>query len=378
MTGGGGGQKLSWLMAVISMVKCQWGIGMMAIPFMLQQAGLVVGCIQFALSMCLTVDVVHRLLDVRDVLQRRRHESGSEPMVLNHATGEALLEATDEHAAACASCAQASGAAAAAIQRVEDDYAGVIRQTLGPRAELLAIVSIMLSMFGSLVAYTLYIAENLTRFVSPYCSLPEWAWALICVAPWLASALADDVSFLAPFGAVGLACALGFEGVMIYDTAASLSWHEFTEWLRTLPVVRTDTLLIAVSIAAFCNEGVVIMALNVQASETVRPKPPGQAAPQSRPRRNQPPSPLRLAAPSLPGAHTSISVRASIHAVPTRATHSPRRRRWRRPNYSARRCASPSPSSHCATSPSAWPASHSTATASPRPSPTASTRRRHT
>jgi hypothetical protein len=274
-------------MAVISMIKCQWGIGMMAIPFMLQQAGLVMGIVQFVLSMLITIDVIFRLLAVRDALQQQRRQRASE--INATATNEQqLLETT---------CAMHDSDA-----RVEDDYAGVIRQALGPRSELLALVSIVVSMFGSLVAYALYIAENLARFVSPYCHLPEWGWALLSVVPWLVLALADDVSFLAPFGAVGLACALGFSATLLYDTAAAVSWSSFTTWLRSLPVVEPNTLLVAISypqdgsspdqaacadrcadrvlrsrplcvgrIAAFCNEGVVVMALNVQ-SEMANPR----------------------------------------------------------------------------------------------------------
>lgn len=206
--------------------------------------------------MLITIDVIFRLLAVRDALQQQRRQRASE--INATATNEQqLLETT---------CAMHDSDA-----RVEDDYAGVIRQALGPRSELLALVSIVVSMFGSLVAYALYIAENLARFVSPYCHLPEWGWALLSVVPWLVLALADDVSFLAPFGAVGLACALGFSATLLYDTAAAVSWSSFTTWLRSLPVVEPNTLLVAISIAAFCNEGVVVMALNVQ-SEMANPR----------------------------------------------------------------------------------------------------------
>ena len=66
---------LSWLMAVSTILKTQWGIGMMAMPFMIQQAGLLAGVLQFVLAMALTVDVILRLLAVRTELIAR--ESGS-------------------------------------------------------------------------------------------------------------------------------------------------------------------------------------------------------------------------------------------------------------------------------------------------------------
>ena len=59
-------------------------------------------------------------------------------------------------------------------------------------------------------------------------------------------------------------CGLGFEAVVVYDAASSLNWADAAHWLRTTPLVRPATLPIAISIAVFCNEGVVIMALNVQ------------------------------------------------------------------------------------------------------------------
>ena len=150
------------------------------------------------------------------------------------------------------------------VGEAEDDYTSVVCQALGQRWELVAIVSVAVSMFGSLVAYVLFIVENLTRFLSltPF-ALAEWQWALICCVPWLLLATSDDVSCLAPFGAVGLACALGFMGVLLYD-ASSLSWAQLGTFLESTPAVQPNTIFLSISIAAFCNEAVVVMALNIQ------------------------------------------------------------------------------------------------------------------
>jgi|EP00966_Prymnesium_polylepis_P177735 amino acid permease len=265
-----------WL-AIASIIKCEWGIGMMAIPYMLQQAGLYVGIIQFLISMCLTADSIMRLLAVKAaVIERTRSASAelgppadmllAQPhgALLNEGLSEPLVSVEDA-AGGSAKDVAADGLPAQPGSTSQDlDYAGTIRDVLGPRAEVLLLFSIVVSSYGSNIAYILYIAENCTRFL-PQSGLQEWQWASLCLVPWLFLAAADNVDFLAPYGVVGLACAIGFEAVIVYDAATTLDWDAVGSWLQSTPIVQPSTLPIAVAIAAFCNEGVVIMALNVQA-----------------------------------------------------------------------------------------------------------------
>ena len=79
-------RTLSWTLAVTSIIKCQWGIGMMAIPFMLQQGGLYFGMAQFIAAMFLTADGILRLIAVKSAileraepLQQLQHDSSTTP-----------------------------------------------------------------------------------------------------------------------------------------------------------------------------------------------------------------------------------------------------------------------------------------------------------
>lgn len=244
---------LSWAMTVSTILKAQWGIGMMAMPFMIQQAGLLAGVLQFVLAMLLTVDVILRLLAVQRELVIRRNAHGSS----SSRFADLLLPSSGEVEVSVLNDASSSPLPPAL------DYNGVVRHALGPRFELLSLAAICTSCYGSNIAFAIFIGSNLRQFV-PSVPLLPWQWVTIVGVPlWLCLASRRDVSILAPFGVLGLICALGFEGVMLGDTARTLGWAGFVMWSRAAPLIRPSTLPIAVSIAAFCNEGVVVMSLSI-------------------------------------------------------------------------------------------------------------------
>ena len=191
---------------------------------MLQQAGLFVGVVQFLVSMCLTADSIMRLIAVKVAVVQRSSLSSSlaanpltplqQPLQGGEAAAPSIfspplgieplvgtsVSASEEHDTEGTSPKDS-------VPTPEDlDYAGTIAAVLGPRAEVLLLFSIVVSSYGSNIAYILYIAENLTRFL-PHCGLLEWHWAMLCLVPWLLLAGADDVKFLAPYGVLGLVCA---------------------------------------------------------------------------------------------------------------------------------------------------------------------------
>ena len=262
--------KLRWVLAAASIVKCQWGIGMMAMPFMLQQAGLLTGVVQFSISMLITCDAVFRLIAVKAwVLQGRQKGGGGGGSVNDALLGEPaaghLAESRSKRMLTTREVDQAiAGGIAGGILTL--DYNGIIKAVLGPAWEFVSLVAIVVSCYGSNIAYVIFISGNLTQFLGPAVPLVAWQWALLSMVPFLALATGKDVVFLAPFGVLGLCCALSFWGVMLYDAFSTISWVHFTAWAAAAPQLEVKTLPIAVSIAAFCNEGVVIMALNVQDS----------------------------------------------------------------------------------------------------------------
>ena len=274
-------RTLSWTLAVTSIIKCQWGIGMMAIPFMLQQGGLYFGMAQFIAAMFLTADGILRLIAVKSAileraepLQQLQHDSSTTPCARSvpfvtedwlDMTGADALEQTTASMRRVSRYTEQQHAAMSGDVRAEQlDYCGTIREVLGWKAEALALFTIVVSSYGSNIAYVLFIAENLKRFLPDDVGLAEWEWALMCLPPWLLLATAEDVQFLAPFGVLGIVFALGFEGVMLYNLATEVSWQELLGWMHDTPLIQPATVPIAISVAAFCNEGIVLMALSVQ------------------------------------------------------------------------------------------------------------------
>jgi amino acid permease len=245
-------QGVSAVMAVVYIVKCQWGIGMMAMPFMIMKAGVAAGVVQFVLSMVLTTDSIFRLRACRIELCRRQRLAAKTAAAVA-STDEPLLPEQPSDTLL--------------------DYSGVVRHSLGLRAERVSLCAILASNFGSNIAFALFIGSNLHLFLSG-AHLAEWQWIALCVPLWAAIACRRDVSFLAPIGALGLACALGFVAVILADAGRTLGWAGAAAWARAAPQIRPATLPIAVSISAFCNEGVVLMALSVESSMARRERFP--------------------------------------------------------------------------------------------------------
>ena len=97
-----------WWVGFCSLVKANWGIGMMAMPYYLHKAGLMCGLLFFVFTMSLTFLSIHRLLRVGDELRRRGCNTST--------------------------------------------YSGIIGYLLGPKAEALSLLCIFIACVGSNVA----------------------------------------------------------------------------------------------------------------------------------------------------------------------------------------------------------------------------------
>eukprot|EP01047_Picozoa_sp_COSAG01_P042220 COSAG01_NODE_3673_length_5808_cov_15.591872_6_plen_319_part_00 len=248
-----GGQ--SQLSAAFTLIKCNWGIGMMGMPYMLDQAGTIAGVIMFVASMALTQLSIDRLLEV-DAELLRQHR----------------LRKRSVAAAAIGSAAKRTSAPAAAgltqpLWATDDsdsadlDYAGIMQRSLGGIGEWLAIASIVVSAWGSCIAYLKFISDNggsLCRLCTDptctACSITTWGWVLVAAGPLAALAILDDVRFLAPASVVGLGSAFAFACVVVAGAFSHLSGEDVAHFFHTEPHVKWQTLPLAMSIAAFCNE----------------------------------------------------------------------------------------------------------------------------
>ena len=123
--------------------------------------------------------------------------------------------------------------------------------SLGATGELLSIVSIVISAWGSCIAYLLFIKDNCHKLFG----LPEYSWVLIAAVPLLLLSILDDIRFLAPVSVFGLACAFTFACLVVTEFFIHVDGQAIHDFFNEQPVVRCESLPLAMSIAAFCNEG---------------------------------------------------------------------------------------------------------------------------
>lgn len=217
--------SLSTFGAFINLTKINWGVGMMSMPYMLSEAGLLTGVLFFVITMVLTCVSVRSLTRCREIVMKE-------------------------------SPAQAG------------EYADLMCAVFGPWGRRLSIFSIFVANWGSLVAYTKWMGDNLTKFL-PEAGLDEAAWIAVVAALWsLAAWLVDDVGFLRPFSYFGVLCGQLF-ALLIVVVAASVgtndSGQSFGDFLTEAPQwTNLQGFDIAMGIAVFCNEGMVVLTPQVQ------------------------------------------------------------------------------------------------------------------
>ena len=235
----------SRLAAAFTLVKCNWGIGMMAMPYMLDQAGTISGVVAFVLSMAVTQLSIARLLDVDAVLSRQ--------------TAGPLSLACNEQLSRPLTSTAKSGMSHSGL-----DYSGIMRCSIGSTGEWLALLSICVSAWGSCIAYLIFIKDNLQQLFGPLkvagFVLGDWFWVFCALVPLSGLSTFDDVRFLAPISVVGLGCAFTFACVVVAEAFVHLNAADvYNFFAYEEPTIKPATLPLALSIAAFCNEGIVIL-----------------------------------------------------------------------------------------------------------------------
>ena len=240
---GGGAEGQSALAAAFTLIKCNWGIGMMAMPYMLDQAGTVTGVIIFVVSMALTQFSISRLLDAGFGLVQMRRLGRENRWSGKPVTVDTVSSNPEGHLS---------------------DYTAIIMGSLGPLGEWAALASIVLSCWGSCIAYLLFIGKNMNNIFGH----GEHFWTAVACAPLLMLSLLDDIRFLAPSSVFGLTCSLGFAVLVVVEVISHLldNPHELHEFFQTQPLIKPATMPLALSLAAFCNEGIVILSPSTRSS----------------------------------------------------------------------------------------------------------------
>eukprot|EP00854_Cymbomonas_tetramitiformis_P021948 gene21948-26434_t len=220
------GPSLSWGRAVFTTIKCNWGVGMMAMPYFLDQSGLWAGSALFVLAMFLAYASIIRLSDCRRIIQARL-QCAEEPLLSARETPEIV------------------------------NYSDIISHGLGVWGGRVSVISILIAMYGSNIAYLVFIKENLATFVSDFDTAGDtegWQWVLMALVPLLILVTVSDLRFLGDLSACGLVFAVSFEGLLLYKATQQLHLSRFREIMRAAPAVRVETLPIGIGIASFCNE----------------------------------------------------------------------------------------------------------------------------
>jgi len=243
-------EGISAFVACSALIKVNWGIGMMAMPYYLHKAGVQAGVAFFIFTMGLTYLSIDRLLRCADELAQR------------HARTADAIASLLEDKAALDTPLEVQAALDKAAQKLT--FSGVVGGALGPIGEAVCVACIALSCIGSCIAYLKFIGDNMSSFVGG--SL--WHWVLGATFPVTLLTWLDDVSFLAGSNILGIALAVGFAVVIVVNAASSLSASDFAHTRDQGPAINPSVMNLAVAtgLAVFCNEGIVVLSPAVRNS----------------------------------------------------------------------------------------------------------------
>lgn len=138
-----------------------------------------------------------------------------------------------------------------------------MRAVLGKLGEQGAVLSLIIANWGSTIAWLKYIGDNLAHFL-PEAGVPGKVFSMIATVVILPCALIDDVSFLDRIGLLGLVAAQSFAWLIIGHGIVDSG--SFPAYVTNEPAIRWSSLPVAMGIAVFCNEGIVVMSPSVHAA----------------------------------------------------------------------------------------------------------------
>eukprot|EP01063_Lacrimia_lanifica_P016733 TRINITY_DN23283_c0_g1_i1.p1 TRINITY_DN23283_c0_g1~~TRINITY_DN23283_c0_g1_i1.p1 ORF type:complete len:497 (+),score=169.76 TRINITY_DN23283_c0_g1_i1:61-1491(+) len=231
--------------AFFTLLRGNWGIGMMAIPYMLQQGAVCGGVILFCLSMALTQFSILRLIEVKRTVQKEA--AAGHPTVGEKPDPALCGRDVDGNAF---------------------DYANVMKWAVGRPVEYISIASIVLSMWGSCVAYLRFIKDNMTAFATPGMdqTQSEFMWMGVALIPIMALAAFDNLDFLAPASVAGVVVGVAFVAVLLGDVVHDTSTDDVVNYFANYSDFTFPNTPLVVSISAFCNEGVVVLSLDLHST----------------------------------------------------------------------------------------------------------------
>ena len=202
--------SLSSVEAMLSMIKCNWGIGMIAMPLYLQKSGSFAGLIFFLLTMILTFESIKKM-------------------------------------------------SRAAKSDNTKTYSDVVELRLGYSCKILSMICIAASTYGSAIAYVQFVADTLSDFdgINPIYSVPILALFVSF------SCFFDRLDALAKFSGIGLLFSVSFGMMIVGRSFFKTSSQSISDFRAEFFDIRWDSFPSATGLAVFCNEGIVVMSVQV-------------------------------------------------------------------------------------------------------------------
>lgn len=190
-------RTLSPLGAAFTIVKCNWGIGMMAMPYMLHQAGPIAGVLMFVASMMLTQFATVNVIDLKYALLSKDSENKASGNDTSDAKDHPVKVANDKTMSRDIDGERAPLLINTTVNDDSEDnvkgptsladdshldFTNIMAKTLGTFGDWGAMFSIFLANYGSNVAYLLFIRDNMGKFFPD--ALPDgnsWVWLPLAI-----------------------------------------------------------------------------------------------------------------------------------------------------------------------------------------------------
>jgi len=225
------GKTGNWL-AFFNTLNSTTGVGIFAMPFVLQEAGLVPGVCIFVFLMFASARCCVRL--VKAVV--KLYEDGFSPLKDN------------EHK--------------------HMNYPQAAYLALGEWGKWIAVVGLVIGNFGTCVAYLVFIKENLVRFFSGVfnctANTEEIYWILALSPLIFILTRLKDMTWLAPVSVLSIIALVGVVLLVSTDAISKFKADVLSSLLSE--TVNWDTSWVAIGITSFMNEGMIGAALPIRKS----------------------------------------------------------------------------------------------------------------
>ncbi|GAB5366934.1 hypothetical protein AAMO2058_001186300 [Amorphochlora amoebiformis] len=277
--------RLTWALAVVLVLKTNWGIGMMAMPYLLKESGTVAGIVLFLVSLvmitdsCLKVGAAQKAL--RECFSSVDKVSMEAQQVISLDLKTRLLTVSQDAATVTDTPINSEDPSPDASSHEEDGerspnlttYVGIMEAGVGLWAARLAMGCISLGSVGSCIAYLRFIADN----VNACFGVKAWKTLAVCGALLAPSQMLRDLRNFTFVSFFGVTFGVVFITLLVIK-ASELSPEHVLHKVSHSTLLKLESFPIGMGIAAFSSEGVIIIwpqvahSLHLQNMSTMKAK----------------------------------------------------------------------------------------------------------